>query len=99
MPTVMELFSGTGDIGKAFKRFGLEVISVDLSDLHSPTHCVDIRLLDYKALYGKGDIDFVWASPPCTGYRTARATVKTPRDLAGADELVQITKDIIAYYD
>ena len=99
MPTVMELFSGTGSIGKAFTQFGWDVISVDLCGKHNPTHCVDIRHFDYKGLYNKGDIDFVWGSPPCTEYSVARTTAKKPRDLAAADELVQLTKEIAAYYD
>ena len=59
MPSVMELFSGTGSIGKAFKSFGWDVVSVDISDQHRPTHCVDIRHFDYKSFYRPGDIDFV----------------------------------------
>ena len=98
MPTVIELFSGTGSVGKVFRQFGWDVVSVDLSDKFSPTHCVDVRYFDYKALYSKGDIDFVWGSTPCTEYSVARTTAKRPRDLAGADELVEICKSIAKHY-
>ena len=64
MPTVIELFSGTGSIGKVFRQFGWDVVSVDLSNKFFPTLCVDVRYFDYKALYSPGDIDFVWGSPP-----------------------------------
>ena len=42
---------------------------------------------------------FVWGSPPCTEYSIARTTAKRPRDLIGTDEIVQITKNIAAYFD
>ena len=91
MPTVLELFSGTKSIGRAFQRFGWDVISVDVSNEHNPTHCLNLLEFDYKTLYLPGAIDFVWASPPCTEYSIARTTAKRPRDLQGADKLVQIT--------
>ena len=40
----------------------------------------------------------IWCSPPCTMYSRARTRAKTPRDLEGADKLVQRCLDIIAYW-
>ena len=42
--------------------------------------------------------DVVWCSPPCTMYSIARSRAKTPRDLEGADALVQKCLDIIAFW-
>ena len=90
---LLELFSGTGSIGRAFPDF--EVTSLDL--VGSPTLKMDIMDWDYKSL-PPGSFDVIWASPPCTHYSRARTTAKTPRDLEGSDALVQRTLDIIEHF-
>jgi len=65
MLKVLELFSGTGSIGKCCKQLGWDVVSVDL--LLPADHQVDIMNFDYKQ-YSKDEFDIVWASPPCTEY-------------------------------
>jgi site-specific DNA-cytosine methylase len=62
---VLELFSGTGSVGKCCKQLGWDVVSVDL--LLPADHQVDIMHFDYKQ-YSKDEFDIVWASPPCTEY-------------------------------
>ncbi len=62
---VLELFSGTGSVGKCCKQLGWDVVSVDL--LLPADHKVDIMNFDYKQ-YDKDEFDIVWASPPCTEY-------------------------------
>jgi len=62
---VLELFSGTGSVGKCCKELGWDVVSVDL--LLPADHQVDIMDFDYKQ-YPKDNFDIVWASPPCTFY-------------------------------
>ena len=62
---VLELFSGTGSVGKVCKEIGWDVISVDL-DLPA-THECDIMDFDYKQ-YPKDYFSVIWASPPCTNY-------------------------------
>jgi len=62
---VLELFSGTGSVGKCCENLGWNAISVDL--LMDSTHKVDILEFDYKQ-YPKDYFDIVWASPPCTYY-------------------------------
>ena len=90
---LLELFSGTGSIGRAFPDF--EVTSLDL--VGSPTIKTDIMDWDFQSL-PPGSFDVVWASPPCTHYSRARTTAKTPRDLDGSDALVQRTLDIIQHF-
>lgn len=62
---VLELFSGTGSVGKCCKQLGWDVVSVDL--LLPADHQCDIMQFDYKQ-YSKDEFDIVWASPPCTEY-------------------------------
>ena len=65
MIKVLELFSGTGSVGKCCKELGWDVVSVDM--ILPADHKVDIMDFDYKQ-YPKDYFDIVWASPPCTNY-------------------------------
>ena len=97
MPRILELFSGTGSIGRAFEELGWVVISVDCDRNAEPTICMDV--LDWKSEgWEVGDFDVIWASPRCTQYSCAR-TRGPPRDLAGADRLVMKTLEIIAFFE
>ena len=96
MPRLLELFSGTGSIGKIFRARGWEVVSVDCDAKMQPTIVADIGTFDYKMLGGY--YDAVWCSPPCTQYSIARSHAKTPRGLEGADRLVRRCRDIISYF-
>ena len=96
MPRLLELFSGTGSIGKVFRARGWEVVSVDSDAKMQPTIVADIGTFDYKML--GGFYDAVWCSPPCQQYSIARNHAKTPRDLEGADRLVRRCRDIISYF-
>ena len=60
---ILELFSGTHSIGKAFPD--ADIISVDLDPHFKPTICCDILEFDYKKYDG---FDYIHASPPCTEY-------------------------------
>ena len=91
----LELFSGTGSIGRAFSKLGWTVISVDKNPKYNAVICVDILEWNFK-LFDRNHFDFVWASPCCTQYSKAK-TVGT-RDLEGADKLVNKTLEIIAYF-
>ena len=94
---LLELFSGTGSIGRAFEEEGWEVISLDIDDKSGPCITANIMEWDYYT-YPRGYFDGLWASPPCTHYSVARTTAKTPRDLIGSDAIIQRVKDIIAYF-
>ena len=92
---LLELFAGTGSIGKAFRLEGWEVTGLDIN-LGHVIQC-DIMEWKYREM-PRDSFDAIWASPPCTQYSIARTT-GPPRDLEGADALVQKTLDIIAFFD
>ena len=96
MRRVLELFRGTGSIGRTFQALGWEVVSFDIDPTCNPTHAVCILSFDYRA-YPSDYFHFVWASPPCTHFSIARTT-GGPRDLLSADRLVQRTLDVINYF-
>ena len=96
MKRILEPFSGTGSVGRAFGERGWEVVSLDVDPSRNPTICEDILTWDYK-VFKPGHFDVIWASPVCTHYSCARTKAKTPRDLEWADSLVTRTLEIIRY--
>lgn len=95
MPRLLELFSGTGSVGRAFAAQGWDVDSVDLE--MPATWQMDVLDWERTAMRDPGlpHYDCIWASPPCTHYSRSRTTAKTPRNLELADELVRCTIRII----
>ena len=81
---LLELFSGTGSIGRAFRSRGWEVDSLDIQP--GATIESDIMTWDYRGV--PRHYDFVWASPPCTEYSKARTKAKRPRNYDLADAIV-----------
>jgi len=68
----LELFSGTGSVGKVAKELDYEIVSLDISDYKGkfiPTHKEDIMTWNYKQ-YDPDYFDVLWASPPCVYYST-----------------------------
>ena len=92
----LELFAGTGSIGRAFERHGWEVVSLDISPKYNPTHVADILSWDFR-VYERGFLNFIFGSPVCTEYSVARTT-GPPRNLRYADELVRRTLEIMIYF-
>lgn len=79
---VLELFSGTGHISKAFKARGHEVYRVDWSEKVEADLYADISKLlvnDIIDLCG-GVPDVVWASPDCTTYSIATHRHRTVKE-------------------
>ena len=69
---LLELFSGSGSVGKVAKKNGYEIVSLDINDYKGkfiPTHKEDIMTWNYKQ-YDKDFFDVLWASPPCVYYST-----------------------------
>lgn len=105
---VLELFSGTGSVGKCCKELGWDVVSVDM--ILPADHQVDIMDFDYKQ-YSKDEFDIVWGSPPCQSYsnlqnswkgRMRNGKIFTQDDIDNmmneADQLVLKTFEIIDYF-
>ena len=91
---LLELFSGTGSVGKVFKENGWTVVSLD-RDMEADIK-TDIMDWDYMAMYEPGSFDVLWTSPPCTEYSVAK-TVGV-RKITEANQVVQRTLDIIDYF-
>jgi site-specific DNA-cytosine methylase len=108
MIKVLELFSGTGSVGKVCKQLDWEIVSVDL--LLPADHQVNIMDFDYKQ-YPKDYFNIVWASPPCTNYsklqdgwlgRMRKGQIYTKeiqeKEMSEDDKLVLKTFEIIDYF-
>ena len=94
---LLELFSGTGSICRAFRDKGWNVVSLDIDPKAGADITADILTWDYR-IYPEGHFDAVWSSPVCTMYSVARSRAKIPRDLVWADSLVAKTLEIIDYF-
>lgn len=90
---LLELFSGSGSVGKVAKKLGYEVTSVDI--LFPATYRCDILEWNYKK-YPPGYFDVIWASPPCTEFSYAKTVGE--RDIDGALKLVKRALKIINYF-
>ena len=94
---VLELFSGSGSVGKSFTHYGASVTSLDIDPKTDAIIKEDILTWDYT-VFPPGFFDVVWASPVCTQYSIARRNAKTPRNLDWADTLVKKSLEIIQYF-
>ena len=92
---LLELFSGTGSVGKPWREAGHEVISIDIDPTFNPEICEDILQLSFCKL---DTPDVIWASPPCNEYSRCR-TRGPPRNLVLADSLVAKAIEIIQYFE
>ena len=91
---ILELFSGTGSVGRVFASEGWEVVSLDADPKTEATIHEDILTWDHT-VYPPGHFDAIWASPCCTNYSRARTKANTPRNLELADSLVLRSQEII----
>ena len=67
---LLEIFKGTGSVGKVAKKLGYNVISLDYDEKFKPDIHTDILKWNYKKFVkDTGFIpDFIWASPPCNTF-------------------------------
>lgn len=106
---LLELFKGTGSIGKAAHKLGWEVVSVDLDPIYTPDIETDILKWDYKKWAKDHNYtpDLIWASPPCNTFsplayplkerNTKTATPYSARAKQGT-AILHRTIDIISYF-
>ena len=90
---LLELFSGTGSVGKVAKELGYDVVSLDLKDANINT---DILNWNYK-VFKQNDFHIIWASPPCVEYSIAKTT--GVRKIDYANSIVKKTIEIIRYFN
>ena len=79
MPHLLELFSGTGSVGRAFREIGWDVTSVDLNPKAGADYACDI--CDWEPPEGV-HYDHIHASPPFTEF--SRALTTRPRPIWGS---------------
>tara|TARA_R110000824_G_scaffold76743_1_gene194383 strand:+ start:6306 stop:6893 length:588 start_codon:yes stop_codon:yes gene_type:complete len=68
---LLELFKGTGSVGRVANTKGYEVISLDIDPQFNPDICVDIMDFNYKK-YPVGYFHTIWASPECKIFSSAQ---------------------------
>lgn len=106
---LLELFKGTGSAGKAAKKLGMDVVSVDLDPYYTPDIETDILDWDYKKWAKENNYvpDLIWSSPPCNTFSplayplkerdTKTAAPKSERARLGT-RILHRTIDIISYF-
>ena len=72
-PRMLELFKGTGSIGKIAEEMGYEVVSLDILAKYKPTIVSDILTWDYTE-YEPGYFDVIWSSPECKIFSPLQTT-------------------------
>ena len=92
---MLDLFCGTGSVGRKFSEQGYEVVSVDFRKSEHPTLCVDVLRWKFK-MYPVSHFDVIAASPPCGNYSLANNL--RPGKFHRADRLVKKTVEIIQYF-
>ena len=101
---ILELFKGTGSVGKVFKRNGWKVISIDNEAKFKPSILTDLMKWDYKSIPTP---DFIWGSPPCNSFSAMAYPIKlrhpiTMKPLSDfavvGDALLKRTITIINYW-
>jgi hypothetical protein len=103
---VLELFAGSRSIGKEAEKLGYNVFSSDINNFDKIDYVISI--LDFDVTKVPFKPDFIWASPPCTGFSVAAIghhwsggkgayIPKTDTARLGI-ELVKKTIEIIEYF-
>jgi hypothetical protein len=97
----LELCCGTQSFTKVMKSVypNHTHITVDIDPSCHPTYTCDLLAFDYESLIPPSEctVTHIWCSPPCTQYSNMKTTGK-PRDLVGADKLVERCLEVVRYY-
>ena len=107
---LLELYKGTGSVGKVAKKMGLSVVSLDNVEKYQPDILEDILKWDYKEYSKKNNYipDLIWASVPCetfsllgnnyAHYREAGTGKALNEKAKTGDKLLKKTIEIINYF-
>ena len=91
---LLELFSGTGSVGKVAKKYGFDVVSLDMDmDADIKMNIMDWNYKEFPPHY----FDLIWASPPCTEYSVAKSI--GVRKIEESNVIVLKVLEIIKYFD
>ena len=94
-PRMLDLFSGTGSVGKVFREAGYLVTSLDSDPKFNADIQLDILNWDYKSAFTPGYFEIIFCCPPCTEFSRAKTTKE--RDFPKGDILVEKALEIIKY--
>ena len=97
MMKLLELFSGTGSVGKVARTLGWDVVSLDLKDADTNKNIM-VNGLELQGISSDPRETFymIWAAPPCTEYSVAKTT--GIRKIRQANMIVLKTLEIIKYF-
>jgi site-specific DNA-cytosine methylase len=89
---MLELFKGTGSIGKVAKK-NFNIVSLDFEEKYKPDIQTDILKWDYKKFYNETGFipDLIWASPPCNTFSVLAYPFKE-RDTQTAEPISERAK-------
>jgi hypothetical protein len=67
---LLELFKGTGSVGKVAKSYFDNIVSLDCDEKSKADITIDILKWNYKKFFDETHFipSFIWASPPCNTY-------------------------------
>jgi len=108
-PILLEMFKGTGSVGKQANKMGFNVTSLDFDPIYTPDIETDILDWDYKKYSKENNYipDMIWSSPPCNTYsplvyRLKERDVETAKPLSDRAKLgtkiLYKTLEIIEYF-
>ena len=83
----LDLFSGTGSVGKRLTELGFHVTSLDIDPNRKPDIVEDVLSWSYKDKYPQGYFYIIAAGVSCNEYSTAKTIGK--KDLEHADKIVE----------
>ncbi len=92
---MLDLFSGTGSVGRVFAQHGYDVTTLDLEKCFQPDIVADIMTWDYQAAFPPGHFEVIAVGCPCTEFSSALTT--RPRNLEAANAIVKRSLEIVEY--